>query len=270
MAIITISRGTFAGGKRLAELLAQRLAYRVFSREELYDKVRESYGFTGEQAAEIMENAPSHLEFATDRSGRRAIGLRRRQLFFALQSSLCQLLGEEAAIYHGQAGHLLLPGVDHLLRVRLVAPRAMRIDMAMEREKIGRSQACNKIDRVDSERGRWTRAFFGTDWSDTSLHDVVLNLEKIRLDDCAEVISHMTKMPPFTPTSESRQKMRNLCLSARVMAQLVIHPATSELPVEITVERGVVQLLGNLTAEEYQTVLQVTETVAGVKQVKTA
>ena len=33
MAIITISRGTMSGGKKLAELLCQRLGYQCISRE---------------------------------------------------------------------------------------------------------------------------------------------------------------------------------------------------------------------------------------------
>ena len=55
MAIITISRGTFAGGQKLAALLAERLSYRAVSRELLYLKVKEDYGFSSEQTAEIME-----------------------------------------------------------------------------------------------------------------------------------------------------------------------------------------------------------------------
>ena len=34
MAIITVSRGTYSGGKNLAESLSQKLGYRSLSREE--------------------------------------------------------------------------------------------------------------------------------------------------------------------------------------------------------------------------------------------
>ena len=38
MSIITISRGTFSGGKEFAESLAKNLGYRCLSREELSEK----------------------------------------------------------------------------------------------------------------------------------------------------------------------------------------------------------------------------------------
>ena len=50
MAVITISRGTFAGGEKLASALAQRLGYRAISREALYRQVQAEHGFQAEDA----------------------------------------------------------------------------------------------------------------------------------------------------------------------------------------------------------------------------
>lgn len=269
MAIITISRGTFAGGEKLAELLAKRLSYRSVSRELLYTKLEEDYGFTTQEAAEIMEQAPSHLEFAVAKHDRKALGLRRRQLFFSLQASLCQLLGEDGVVYHGQSGHMLLPGVAHVLRVRLIAPRHVRVDLAMQREKLSKFEAAQKVDRVDSERARWTKAFFTADWSDPALYDMVFNLEGMTLDEMADVIAHTAKLPSFVPTAESKQAMRNLCLSSRVLAQLVRQPETATLEVEIVVDEGTIRVLGHLAAADLKAAVGVVEGVEGVKQVKT-
>ena len=55
---------------------------------------------------------------------------RERNLYLAfLTAALCDAAGQGNMIYTGRAGHLLLPGVSHRLRVGLTAP-AGRTDPA--------------------------------------------------------------------------------------------------------------------------------------------
>lgn len=269
MAIITISRGTFAGGARLTELLSRRLGYRTVSREDLYRRVEAEYGLTTEQAIEIMEQAPTHLELAVERDQRLAIGKRRRRLLFALQACLCELLHEDEAIYHGHAGHLLLPGISHVLRIRLIAPREIRIALAMEREDLTKLEATKKIDRVDSERTRWVQAFFGVNWSDPAIFDLVVNLDQMTMEEAADIAAHTAKLPSFLPTEKSLKGMADLCLSSRVVAQLASHQDTSHLEVEVAVDGGIVQLLGFLSREGRERAMKVLQKVQGVTKIET-
>jgi cytidylate kinase len=269
MALITISRGTFAGGAKLAELLAKRLGYRIVSREALYQQVEEAYGLTTAQVVEIMEQAPTHLELAVERNQRLAIGKRRRRLLFALQASLCGLLQKDEAIYHGHAGHLLLPGISHVLRIRLIAPRDIRIALAMERENLTKLEATKKVDRVDSERTRWVQAFFGVNWADSAIFDMVLNLEQMTLEEAAEITAHTAKLSSFLPSEKSLKGMQDLCLSSHVLAQLASHPDTSHLEVEVGVDGGTVELLGFLSQEGRERAKKVLQEVPGVMKVET-
>lgn len=268
MAIITISRGTFAGGARLADLLARRLGYRTISREILYQRVEQEYGFTNEQAVEIMEQAPKHVELAVDRSQRRALGKRRKQLLLALQACLCELLQKDRAVYHGNAGHFLLPDISHVLRIRLIAPRDLRIALAMEREHLTKLEATKKIDRVDSERKRWVQAFFGFNWSDPAMFDLVVNLDQMDLDEAADIAAYTAKLHSFLPTEESIKRMEDLCLSSRVMARLANHQDTSHLDVEVVVDEGTVELLGFLSQEGRERATKILQNVPGVMKVE--
>ncbi len=67
MAIITISRGTFSGGKRLAACLGATLGYRVISREVLV-AAAERYGVREETLVKGIESPPTFWErFSVDR-----------------------------------------------------------------------------------------------------------------------------------------------------------------------------------------------------------
>ena len=60
MAIITISRGTFSGGKAIAECVAQRLGYKCISREMLRDAARD-YGVSLDKLSEALSKPPGML-----------------------------------------------------------------------------------------------------------------------------------------------------------------------------------------------------------------
>lgn len=268
MAIITISRGTFAGGEKLAAALAQRLSYRTISREELYEHVQAEHGFKPEELAELLEEAPSIRTHVAERRSRQSLGERRRQLFIAVQASLCELVTADNVAYHGYAGHLLLPGISHVFRLRLIAPRYQRIDMAMQREHLTRSEACQKIDRVDSERARWTQSFFNVDWADPLLFDMTLSLENLAIDEAADVIVHAVQLPRFRSTDESKKKMADLALASRVIARLATNPATATVPIDVVADNGAVKIVGMFHQGDVDWVSKVVQKIDGVKKLE--
>jgi cytidylate kinase len=269
MPIITISRGTFAGGEKLALLLAERTGYRAVSREQVYALVESSYGFKADELAELMEQAPTVRAVANigERRSRQSFGERRRQLLVAVQASLCDLLAGDDAVYHGQAGHLLLPGVSHVVRVRLIAPRARRIELATAREHLTRAEAGHKIDLVDSERARWTQCFFGVCWDNPLLFDLVVNLECLTLDDAATIVVTTARLPRFQATEASRQRMADLALASHVATRLGSHPATASLPFEVQAASGVVRVAG-MGRTDLEWLIEALQKIEGVRTVE--
>lgn len=265
MAIITISRGTFAGGERLSALLAKRLGYRTVTRERLYQKVQSDHGFEPDELTDLMELPPCQRGAGTERKVRVSIGERRRQLFIAVQAALTELVRKDNVVYTGLSGHLLLPEISHVLRVRLIAPRAKRIELCMESEGLDRAAAGRKIDQVDSERGRWTQSFFGVAWGEPLLFDLVINLEYLTIDDAAEVVTHAVSLARFKTTPESQQKMDDLALASLVAARLNSDPATAGFALDVRAEAGTIKLLG-LIAEPDRA--RIAERIASIKEVR--
>ncbi|HEY3359292.1 MAG TPA: cytidylate kinase family protein [Polyangia bacterium] len=261
MAIITISRGTFAGGERLAQLLSARLGYRVVSREALYERARIEYGIVVEEFVALTQGAPNVF----DRNRRQS-----RRLLVALQACLCGLVAEDGVIYHGQSGHLFLPGVTHILRVRLIAPRARRIELARERERLTEAEANHRIDHVDAERERWNLFFYGLRWEDPGLYDVTLNLERLSVDDAAAAVAPMTELAPLRATDVSRRRLRDLQVESRVNARLMLDPIVGSYDVEVEVTGGRVKLDGLASEQHVRWALEQVRRIPGVEHVEAA
>jgi len=178
MAIITISRGTFSGGSELATRLGELLGYDVLSREVLA-QAAVRYGVSEAKLAKALERGPGFWD--------RFLHDRRLYLAFILEA-LCERVQSDRIIYHGHAGHLLLRGVRHVLRVRLIAPLEYRIAQVEERMHLTRDDAIRHIERVDRERASWTKFLYGVEWNDPSLYDLTLNLEHLDLGGAADVV----------------------------------------------------------------------------------
>lgn len=260
MAIVTISRGTFGGGQKLAHLVAGKLNYRVVSRELVFERVRDTFAVEMADLQTLIDRAPPVFDEAA-----KALG---RKLLAAIQASMCELLEEDGVVYHGQVGHLFLSGVEHVLRVRTIAPRPVRVRMAMGRERLSEYEANRKIDHVDADRARWIRFFYGADWEDPLLYDMVLNLEAQTMEDIAEVVAFAAGLPSSTATEASRAKMRNLTLAARVKAHLLFNAATSSLPVSVEADAGKVRISGLLTDRWGDVVSDLVRSVPGVEAVE--
>jgi len=258
MAIITISRGTGTGGRILAERVAERLGYDLVSREEIVRQAT-AYGASEQDLRTALTKPPSLWD--------RFQHQRHRYLAF-VQAALCSRVRNGRAVYHGNAGHLLLPGISHVLCVRLIAPLEYRVRMLRERKSMTESEAVAYIRKVDRERERWTRFLYGVDWLDPHLYDVCLNLRTMNIEDAVDMLDVASHSERFTTTDESRRAMDDLVLASRVKASLAADPRTAPAEVGIRAEDGTVFLRGRLRpASLVDAVLEVTEGVDGVERV---
>lgn len=241
MAIITISRGTFSGGKRLAACLGATLGFRVISREVLV-AAAERYGVREETLAQCIEHPPTFWE---------RFSLDRQKYLAAITAALCQEALPDNVVYHGHAGHLLLAGVAHVMRVRVIAPMAMRLPEAMAAHGLETKAAEAYIRARDAERVAWTRFLYNIDWHDVSLYDLIVNLERIPLEPACLTIAAVADRPEFRATSASRQALADLFLLNHVRASLFLDPGVGAAAamVEVGARDGVVTLAGILPSE---------------------
>ena len=198
MPIITISRGSMSGGQTLAECVASALQIPCVGREILVAAAAK-IGVSAEMLSSKLETSPGVWDrFTTER------GL----YVAAVQASLAELVAGGDLVYHGHAGHLLLRGLPAVLRVRLIAPIAMRLRAVMERQRLKPDAALAYIQKVDEGRIRWARFLYNVDLTDPGLYDLVLSLESMSIRSACSVVSATAKQPEFVVTDEVREEGR--------------------------------------------------------------
>jgi cytidylate kinase len=240
MAIITISRGTYSGAKSIAEQLARRLDYPCISQEQIFDATRE-FGIPETELNAALIKPPSTLRMSS---------AKRIAILNAVRAALLKSSRDGNAVYHGFAGHLLLGGVYHILRVRVIASMEYRIHAAMKRHNETSDQALSRIRVRDKQSIYWSRYLYGVDWQDPSLYDVVLNLERISIQGAVETLILMSELNEFKPDGMQQQAFDDVFLGSMVWAELHRDPRTRPADVRVEAKNGHVIITGNAHNEQ--------------------
>jgi cytidylate kinase len=258
MSIITISRGLFSSGQALAERAAEMLGYRSMSRE-LLPEAAARYEIPEAKLTELMETSPEVTPIRPELL---------RLYRVVMQAAMCEVVQGGRLVYHGHGGQELLPGIQHVLKVRLLAPLAYRVARVRELRQMDTASAYLYITKVDDIRARRVQEFFGVDWQDPRRYDLLLNLAGMSLEEAAQKVAEWAKRPQFQPTPASEQALQDLTVKARVEAALAVNPETRSVILNILAKQGTVYAWGALPdfgAE--REVLRVIEGVEGVRDI---
>jgi cytidylate kinase len=259
MSVITISRGSFSGGKMLAECLAKSLGYRCVDRDAIVKRAA-SHGVSQEALRDALQKPPAFLDRFQHK----------KYLYLALiQAALTEEVRNGKAVYHGNAGHLLLSGGPRILRVRLIAPLEFRLKMVQERLRLSRAEALEHIAKMDQERRKWTHYLYGVDWGDPGLYDIVLNLAYMDIGEACATVCALARQKRYQFTPSSQAAMNDLALASNVRAHLALDAATAHLEFEVESMEGVVEIRGRLSNPgEVEDVRYVASAVPGVAGLK--
>jgi cytidylate kinase len=262
MAIISICRGSKSGGQALAECLAEQLDYPVVGREILQTTAA-SLGVSEEEVSRHFHRAPA----AWDRHA--AI---RRVYVVAVQATLAEHVSAGNLVYHGLAGQVLLRGLPSVMRIRLIAPVAMRIRVLMETEGMTRTAAEQHIRQVDAARARWVKMMYGEHIEDPTLYDMVINVATMSIPTACEFIAVGLRQPEFAVTDEVLQALRDFRLACRIKLALVSEADTRGLPLEVAAHAGIVTVSGSApmlaTGETGDRIAAIARRVPGVNEVR--
>ena len=232
MSIITISRGTFSGGKEFAENLARKLGYRSISREQLSEEA-------------IKMGVPvGRLQTAMVKPPRVAkrLGPEREFYLSCMTSLLCAYTLEGNIVYHGHTGHLLLSGVPNIFRVRVIGDMEARIKSVTERLNINREKALEYIRSVDADRDKWVKFLYGVNWDDPLHYDIVVNLSQMGAANSTTALCAMAELPDFTLTPSDIRALKNLRLSSMARFRLAKDKRTGFADFKVRADNGIVQV----------------------------
>ena len=258
MAIVTISRGSFSGGVAVAEAVAERLGVPCISREV----VRAAAQASGVDEGSLMATLEEPPRFWEKTPGRIPAHLN------LVRTALLRRAHGGDFVYHGYAGHLLLSGISHVLRVRVIASEAYRVQTAMSDFGMSEKQAAQYVKTLNAQLRKWTRFLYGVDWQDPSLYDVVFRVDRVGVAGTADTIARMTGLSPFKPTVESRKAFDDLLLSSVVWSALTGDARTRSANVRVAADGADVFITGSAdSAKALDAIGEVARAVPGVSHV---
>jgi cytidylate kinase len=231
MAIITISRGSYSRGKEVAEALAAKLDYECVSRDILLETCQE-FSIPEIRLVKALHDAPSVLD-------RFNHGRERYMSYF--RAAFLKHMAKDNIVYHGLSGHFFLQGIDHAIKVRIIANMADRIKEEIKRENSSAEEARYILKKDDDERRKWGMSLYGKDTWNCSLYDLVFRIDIMTVEDVVGVLEGIIQQGRFDATPESTALLKEQALVASIHATIVdIAPHAT-----VNIKEGVVTL-GNL------------------------
>jgi hypothetical protein len=130
------------------------------------------------------------------------------------------------------------------------APPAVRAERIMKRLGVDHAEAVRRITAYDDGVRARMRQLFDVEWTDPLLYDLVINTEAVTLESGVRLVLALVEAPEFQPTEESRARLHDRAVAARVRASLKADRATGEVDVDVRVTGGRVVLAGVVGSEE--------------------
>jgi cytidylate kinase len=228
MQIVCVSQGSLVRGREFAEVLAQKLGYDLLTRDEVLERAVDEGISVGRLETAIVKRRPMDERLMLE-----------KELY---QSFITRLLCERALegniVYAGRTGHLLLPGVTHILRVRVVTDMETRINSVMQRLRLTRERAKRYIEQVEDDRARWTRTMYAVDWDFSGFYDLVLNLEQVGVKNAATALCAYAQLPEFHETPASRRALEGLRLASEARLALARDKRTYAASLKVRANEG--------------------------------
>ena len=233
MAIITISRQTGSLGDEIAKAVAENLGYEHIEKSQI-SKVLSGLGFSLADIDKYDEKKPSIWHFLTTQ---------KELLICLFRAAVYELASRDNAVIVGRGGQVILKNGPGVLHVRVIAPTATRISRLMEQEKCAENTAERIIRQHDRDSSGYLSTYFGTNWDDSGLYDLVINTRAMALEESVELVTCAVNTDLIKKSPQVSETLYDLALSQKAKAALL--GISKELVwVDLAVEKGIATLSG--------------------------
>ena len=211
MSIITISKGSYGYGSKIAEKLAEKLGYACVSRQVLLD-ASEKFNIPEIKLVKAIEDPPSFIE---------RLFLGREKYIAYIRSVFLKSIERDNVVYHGFAGHFFVRDIPNVCKVRINADMSYRIKKVSDEEGVTAEIAEKVIGKIDEARRRWSQHLYGIDTADADLYDMVFKIDNLNEDQVVEMIAGAAGLPCFQISPKARAILENRSLECEIKANLL-------------------------------------------------
>ncbi len=261
MPLIAMTREMGSLGKDVASVISARLGKPVVH-HEIIDQLANKMRLRKSHVVRFLDGKANIWERLTTDKTSLSIYTADETIALAESNSVAVIRGWGSA-------HLLRP-IQHVICVRVCAPLQMRVQRMMERLNTDdEGFVTNEIKMSEEAHAAITRRHFGVNWQDSEQYDLVLNTERVSIEECADEVLSLVRDPQFQETAQSAQMFANLALETHVRAALRADPRTAKMQISITADQGKVTLAGIIDRDnELLDATDVAAAAPGVKDIK--
>lgn len=208
MAVIAMTREMGTLGKDVAIRVAEQLGLEIIHHELVESDVAKRMEIEPSKVHHFLEGQPSLME-------RWKIDKKKLSRYTA--EEILELAEMGSVLIRGWGAANLLRSISHVVCVRICAPMSFRIQVIRERLGIDNNQTVRKeIELNDAAHTRTIRNFFNADWKDPLYYDIVLNTERLPLEQCVDQICRLAKCSDFAESNKSKTMLSDKLIEFRV------------------------------------------------------
>lgn len=184
--LITISRRMGAGGREIANKVGDALGCTVWDREIVNVLASQS---GGDYQARMFESLDEKTQGVIDELVSDFFGQVTQHTYHYLLPRAIFTIAQSDAVFLGRGANLLLPQAFH---VRITGSMGNRIHRIMDREKLSREAAEEKIRESDHQRETFLKEFAHSIniKKYRNKDDLLINTDRITSDEAASIILH--------------------------------------------------------------------------------
>jgi cytidylate kinase len=232
MAVVTLSRQLGAGGSEIACAVAEALSLRVIDRRTI-DRAALNAGvpelalheleYEGRRglvqrvldALKASPAIPSAVEMQQSDAVvpvamQRGIFTPARPLMSAAMEDYVRMVGavikdmavEGNVMIIGRASQVLLKDHPEALHVQIVAPLQQRVEKRMRLQGMTQRAATDQVRASDRARAAYLRRYYGADWLDPQLYDLVINTGEVSIQTAVQLVV-LAQRQRVMPTGET-------------------------------------------------------------------
>ncbi len=213
MAILKIFHGIHCNGRKVRDLAAEKLGYKVaLDDAEIVKKASERYGVAEKKLLRAMTQSPSVWNKYTHEKERFVSHLR---------MVMADLADGDGIVVSGYCSHLVPRSVTHALGVCVIAEFNHRCKTAAEAAGLSQKEATRLIHKDDESKGLWTDYLFGKEPWDADLYDVLIPTDKTSVEKAVELILSSAGSSALAYNDTARAAAADFKLMAKVEEALV-------------------------------------------------
>jgi len=199
--VISIGRRCGSGGRKIGQMLAEKLGVKCYDKELMALAAKES-GLCKELFEKNDEKSTGSFLYSlfmdTYSSGYSSPAYMdmpiNQKIFLAQFESIKNLERRESCIIVGRCADYVLAGCPNVVTVFITGEDRERIKRLMECHDMDENDARELMIRIDKERSSYYNYYSNRHWGDSGNYDLCLDSSAIGLKSCVDLIEEFSRL----------------------------------------------------------------------------